>query len=128
MGQWTLVVLSSLAAEPWIPSRETLVIFNSSSPASVSLAQVYAGLREIPKDRLFGLPLSNEETITRDEFESTLREPLLRKFAQEKWWEIGKRDLIDPNGRRYGATPKVVKQSIRVLVVMRGVPLRVDSG
>ena len=67
-------------------------------------------MREIPEDRLMGIPLSNEETISRDEFESTLREPLLRKFAERKWWEFEKRDLIDPNGERYGQTPQVVKQ------------------
>jgi uncharacterized protein (TIGR03790 family) len=128
---WALVIHGSLImghrsfSADWQPSRETLVIFNSSSPSSVSLAKVYAGLREIPEDRLFGIPLSSEETISRDEFESTLREPLLRKFAEQKWWEFEKRDLIDPNGERYGQVQQVVKQSIRVLVIMRGVPLRV---
>lgn len=116
----------SCAAADWKPSDETLVIFNSSSASSVSLAKVYAGLREIPEDRLIGLPLSGEETISRDEFESSLREPLLRKFAERKWWTIEKRDLIDPKGQRYGQAPQVVQQSIRVLVLMRGVPLRVN--
>jgi uncharacterized protein (TIGR03790 family) len=138
--QWSLIVRWSLVighwsfapaatpiegAQEWKPSRETLVIFNASSASSVALATVYAGLREIPEGRLIGLPLSMEETITRDEFEATLREPLLRTFAERNWWKFEKRDLIDPNGRRYGQAPQVVQQAIRVLVLMRGVPLRV---
>lgn len=113
------------AAAEWQPAGETLVLYNSSLASSAALAKVYAGLRDIPEERLLGLPLSAEETISRDEFEGTLREPLLRKFAEQKWWKIEKRDLIDPKGQRYGQAPQVVQQGIRVLVIMRGVPLRV---
>ena len=116
---------SSFAESEWQPARETLVLFNANSVSSASLAKVYAGLREIPEDRLLGLPLSEEETISRDEFESTVREPLLRRFAECNWWTVEKRDLIDPNGQRYGQATQVVKQDMRVLVLMRGVPLRV---
>ena len=116
---------TELRAADWNPSRETLVIFNSSSASSTSLAKVYAGLREIPEDRLIGLPLSLGETITREEFDSSLREPLRRLFEERKWWEIEMRDVFDPKGQRYAQTPQVVKQSIRVFVLMRGVPLRV---
>jgi uncharacterized protein (TIGR03790 family) len=119
---------SSFAAPAeWNPARETVVVYNSASASSVSLAKVYALLREIPEDRLIGLPLSVEESITRNEFESSLREPLLRKFAERKWWEIAWRDILDPNGKPHGKTQQTVKQSIRVLVLMRGVPLRVQG-
>ena len=121
-----VVPQASPAVPEWQPQRQTIVIYNASSESSAALAKVYAGLREIPEDRLIGLPLSKEETISRDEFESTLREPLLRKFAERDWWTIEKRDLLDPNGKKYGQSPQVVKQEIRVLVIMRGVPLRVE--
>jgi uncharacterized protein (TIGR03790 family) len=124
----SLVIRQSSFAQlaEWNPARETIVLYNTDSASSTALAKVYASLREIPEDRLIGLPLSNEEVISRDEFETTVREPLLLKFTERRWWDIEKRDLRDPNGVRYAQAPQVMKQVIRVLVIMRGVPLAVQ--
>lgn len=102
------------------------MLYNSSKPSSAALAKHYAEQRGIPAERLVGLPCPDQETISRNEFESGIREPLLRKFIEQDWWAMEKRDLVDPNGRRYNQVPQVVRQDVRVLVIMRGVPLRVQ--
>lgn len=121
------VLSTCLAAGPgdWEPAKETVVIYNSKLPSSKALAEEYAELRNIPEERLVGLACSGEETISREAFEDSIREPLLRKFIKAKWWEMEKRDLIDPNGKVYGQSPQVVSSRVSVLVIMRGVPLRI---
>ena len=132
VGAWLVAALLSggpvPAATPadWSPTDEAIVLYNSSKPSSVALAKHYAEQRGIPENRLVGLPCPDQETISRNEFESGIREPLLRKFIEQDWWTMEKRDLVDPNGRRYNQVPQVVRQDVRVLVIMRGVPLRVQ--
>ncbi len=113
------------APQDWDAAPQTLVLFNSSSESSRSLAEYYAKLRKIPPTQVVGFPMPAEETISREAFETKLREPLLRKLIDNKWWVMEKRDLLDPNGKSYGQVPQVVKQDIQVLVIMKGVPLRV---
>ncbi|MCE9520434.1 MAG: TIGR03790 family protein [Verrucomicrobia bacterium] len=113
------------AANDWNPAAETVVVYNKSFNGSKALADFYAEKRHIPADKVVGIECSNEETISRNEFENTIHEALLRKFNEKKWWTIEKRDLIDPNGRPVGQGPQVVSQNIRVVVLMRGVPLRI---
>ena len=124
---------SSFAASPpvssfteWDAAAETLVIYNPAFDGSAELAKFYAGKRGIAANRVVGLKCSKEETISRTDFETTLREPLMRKLVENKWWEIEKRDVLDPNGRRYSQVPTVVRQNIKVLVLIRGVPLRIE--
>ncbi len=109
----------------WEPVKETVVIFNPACEGSEALAKYYAGLRHIPDDRLVSIQCSKEETITRDEFEKTIREPLLKKFLEKKWWVVETRDVLDPNGNPISKQPQVVSQDMRVLVLMRGIPLRI---
>lgn len=109
----------------WEPVKETVVVFNPSCEGSEALAKYYAGLRHIPDERVVGIACPKEETITRDEFEKTIREPLLKKFTDKKWWVVESRDVLDPNGNPTIKEPKVVSQDVRVLVLMRGMPLRV---
>lgn len=109
----------------WNPAAETVVIFNRSFPGSRELAEFYAEKRGIPADRLVDLDCPRGETITREEFEGTVRGSLLRHFHDRKWWVFEKRDLVDPNGRPMGQAMQVVRQDIRVAVLIRGVPLRI---
>ncbi|MFZ4763358.1 MAG: TIGR03790 family protein [Roseimicrobium sp.] len=112
-------------SDEWSPASETAVLYNSAQPASKALAEHYAELRGISTDRLVGLKCSADEVISRDEFENTIREPLLRKFIESGWWALEKRDMLDPNGKRYSQVPQVIRQSVRVLAIIRGVPLSV---
>lgn len=113
-------------AREWEPVKETVVVFNPACEGSEALAKYYAGLRLIPDDRVVGIECSKEETITRDEFEKSIREPLLKKFTEKKWWVVETRDVLDPNGSPISQGPQVVSQNVRVLVLIRGIPLRVS--
>jgi uncharacterized protein (TIGR03790 family) len=110
----------------WDAAKETVVVFNPNFPGSEDLAKFYAEKRGIPADHLIGLKCSKDELIKRDEFETTLREPLLREFTKRKWWQMEKRDLTDPSGRVYGQASTVVRADVKVLVLMRGVPVGVE--
>ncbi len=74
----------------WNPVPETVVIYNPSFPGSEDLAKFYAEKRGISKEHLLPITCSQEETISRDEFENTIRGPLLQAFKDKKWWEVEK--------------------------------------
>jgi uncharacterized protein (TIGR03790 family) len=109
----------------WNAAAETVVIFNPSFPGSEELAKFYAEKREIASSHLLPLPCSKDETISRGEFEETIRGPLLQAFKNKKWWEVERRDVLDPSGKPYKKSVQVVSQKVRVVVLMRGVPLRI---
>jgi uncharacterized protein (TIGR03790 family) len=84
---------------------------------SGELARYYAGRRATSRpENLVGLPLPKTSEITREQFVSQLRDPLAGEFSERAWWSIGS----DPEGRRLP-----VSNRIRVLVCMRGVPLKI---
>ena len=93
-------LMSSVSgAEPapeWNAAAETLVLYNPLFEGSEALARYYAERRGIPPDRILGLPCSVQETVSRDEFEDTIKGPLLKEIIERKWWEIEMRDLLDP--------------------------------
>src|SRR5690606_15736648 len=112
-----LLCCAVLVAAPSEPNPEIVaVLYNSSQPESKKLAEAYAKAREIPERNLIGLPLPEEEEITRETFNRTLRDALIREYDQRGWWRRAKA----PNGNL-----QPVQASIRTLVCMRGVPSRI---
>lgn len=108
---------AALHAAPSEPNPDTVaVLYNSSLPESKKLAQAYSAAREIPEGNLVGLPLPEEEEITRDTFNRTLRDALVREYDERGWWRRAK----DPKGNL-----QPVQIRIRTLVCMRGVPSRI---
>ena len=81
----TLSARAQLIAE-WDAAAEACVIFNPDFPGSAELAAYYAEQRHIPKERVIGLRCSQENSISRGEFESQLRDPLLQLFESRQWW------------------------------------------
>ena len=61
-----------------IPPEAVAVLYNSNQDASKDLALHYAKQRQIPEDNLIGLPLSEDDRISRETYTTTLREPLRR--------------------------------------------------
>ena len=84
------------------------VVYNSKSSDSKSVADHYAKIRNVPANNLIGLPLSDNHTISRNEFTKTLEKPLTEILA--------KKNLLDGN-----------KGTIRYLLLCWGVPFRVDK-
>ena len=115
----TLSARAQLIAE-WDAAAEACVIFNPDFPGSAELAAYYAEQRHIPKERVIGLRCSQENSISRGEFESQLRDPLLQLFESRQWWNAepplpGKAvtETAPPDGK------------VRILVLMRGVPFQI---
>ena len=96
---------STRAVPPAIAPDSVAVLYNSSQDASRDLALYYASRRNIPAANLVGLPLDEHDAISRDAYNTTLRDPLAKAFKDRKWF---------------------AREKIRVLVSMRGVPFKIQ--
>lgn len=106
----------SRAEQPLAPA--TIVVFNSGNPESVELAKFYAQKRGIARDHLVGLACSQEEEISREDFDRTISGPLRDAFRQRNWWVLRESDE-----GKIG----VANSSIRFVAVMKGVPLKIRA-
>lgn len=93
----------------------TVVVFNEADMRSVELAGYYAEKRGIPFDHLIGLTCTQEESISRAEYESAIAEPIRKALLARGWWKT-EADLA--NGR-------VEQSKIRFVALMRGIPLKI---
>lgn len=109
----------SLRAAPAPPDPASVaILYNSASADSKALAEFYATARGIPADHLVGLDLPDSEEITRKDFNTRLRDRLIREYDRRDWWVRGR----DPQGN---LVPK--SNRIRILVCIRGVPSRIPK-
>ena len=109
-------VAAPLAAEA-PPPAAVAVLYNSAVPESRQLAELYRDARAIPLQNLIGLAMPLTTDISRADYDRSIRQPLLEEFDRRGWWRRGK----DVSG-----TTLPVRNQIKVLVVMRGVPLRIQ--
>lgn len=116
---WTV-----LHADPLAEAEQVVILVNSSDPKSVELGEYYAQRRSIPKANIIGLELSSAETIGWQEYVDTLHNPLLNKLLANGWIRGVKAGGRDALGREGLA---VAVHSIRYLVTVRGVPLRISN-
>jgi uncharacterized protein (TIGR03790 family) len=117
---WLLFVASAaspaLAEKPLAPA--TIVVFNKDVPESVELAKFYAQARSIASDHLVGLSASKTEEISRDEYDTMIRDPLRRVFKERKWWTLN-----EPRG----GPITVATNTIRFVALIKGIPLKVRA-
>jgi hypothetical protein len=109
-----LVSCSRSLAQPSLPAV-TIVVYNSSVPESVELAQFYAQKRGIAKDHLVGLRCSREEEISRDEYDKTIRDPLREVFRKRRWWSTAGE----------GEETRVLTNSIFFVALIKGMPMKI---
>lgn len=115
---------AQLVAE-WDAAAETAVVFNPDFPGSAELAAHYAEKRRIPKERVIGLRCSQEDSMSRKEFEEQLRLPLLQTFQSKGWWGAGPNVPGKPPTGDGIRAPAANVPMVRVLVLMRGVPFQI---
>jgi uncharacterized protein (TIGR03790 family) len=117
---WILFVASAVspafAEKPLTPA--TIVVFNKDVPESVELARFYAQARAIAPDHLVGLSASKTEEISRDEYDTMIRDPLRRVFKERKWWTLN-----EPRG----GPITVATNSIRFVALIKGIPLKIRA-
>lgn len=99
------------------PPESVAILYNSTVPESRKLAELYREARAIPAQNLIALEMPETADISRADFEKSILKPLRAEFDQRGWWKRG-RDAA-------GLTLPVINR-IRVLVTMRGVPLRIQ--
>lgn len=114
-----MAAAAAAAAAPTPPPVGAVaVLYNSSVPESRQLAETYREARGIPAENLVGLSMPAKADITRAEYESTIQNPLREEFDKRGWWQRGQ----DANGLTLPVQTRIV-----VMVVMRGVPLRIQG-
>lgn len=68
-----------------ITPAQVLVLANSNSPLSKSVAEYYARARAVPSAQVLLLPMPGREEITRPEFDRQIRAPLAAFLARKGW-------------------------------------------
>jgi uncharacterized protein (TIGR03790 family) len=95
---------------------ETIVVFNTAFPDSEALAKFYAEQRGIAGDHLVALDCPPEEEISREQYDTTVAEPLRKIFEERQWWQV--REVPD-GGKR------VQTLRIHFVALIRGMPLKI---
>ena len=106
-------------APEWDAAAETVVVYNPQFAGSEQLAREYATKRLIPAERVLGLDCPQTDSMTRREFNEMLRVPLQKIFTAKRWWKLDAPDK--PVG-----TSTVVSSTVRLLVLMRGIPFQIS--
>ncbi len=102
-----------------------LVVYNLNYPESEAIAQEYAKLRGIPSERLFGLDCSQNEEISRSEFDETILKPLERQFLQKNW--IQRFKGLERCGAKVVELKKSVRNEIWMMILIHGIPLKIAN-
>jgi uncharacterized protein (TIGR03790 family) len=110
-----IITHAALGAEEDLPNA-TLVVYNPNYSESESLAEYYAARRGVAKDRLIGLPCSDDEEIDRYDYDSTIAEPLRNHLQEAQLW------TVDQTGQQ-----RITANKIRYIVLIRGIPLKIRS-
>lgn len=100
-----------------ISPEQVAILCNSTVPESRKLAEIYREARGIPEENVIALDMPPRADISREDYERTILKPLRRQFEARAWWKR------QSDGG--GVTLPVINK-IRVLVTMRGVPLRIQ--
>jgi len=116
-----LSILSVLGAMPLkgaaISPEKVVVLYNTAAPDSKKLAEFYRDARAIPNGNLIGLDMPVTPDISRADYETKILKPLRGEFDSRGWWSRQK----DAQGVLLPTS-----NDMRVLVVIRGVPLRIQ--
>jgi len=99
-------------------AASTIVVYNKFADDSAELARFYAKQRGIAPDHIVGLSCSNNEEISRDEYDANIADPLREIFKERGWW------MMRENAEHQ---PAVVTTAIRFVAVMKGMPLKVKG-
>jgi len=102
-----------------------LVVYNSNDPDSEGLARYYAAKRNIPNERVMAIASPITEEITRDEYEETIRRPIVSYLTQKGWLE--RKSERAHIGSRSLDLLVATRNDIWAIVLMRGVPLKIAA-
>src|SRR5947209_5720267 len=110
-----LLITIAEAAEQSLAAA-TIVLYNKAAPDSVQLARFYAHQRGIAHDHLVGLTCSTEEEISREEYDTTIADPLREIFKTRHWWTLHETPDQEES---------VTASSIHFVAVIKRIPLKI---
>jgi len=102
---------------------QIVVVANRNIPESIELAKYYMDARDIPESHLCLLDLPDSEILSRQKYESDLRDPLLNFLRRQKLIEQVKRNPAEVN--LHESHWRTLSSSIRYIVSIYGVPLKI---
>lgn len=109
-----LGTLATAAEQPL--AAATIVLYNKAVPDSIQLAKFYAKQRGIARDHVVGLTCSIEEEISREEYDTTIANPLREIFKTRQWWTVHETSDEEDS---------VKASSIHFVAVIKGIPLKI---
>lgn len=124
--------LAALIALFWVGSacaadqREELVLLvNKAVPESMELARYYCQQRGISESNICELDLPVTEQMSRGDYETRLRDPLLAWLRKNGWTEQVKRSprRVRPHETEW----TTIKSKVRMLCSFYGVPSRIED-
>jgi uncharacterized protein (TIGR03790 family) len=113
-------------AGDWVQAggAEVVVVYNSNLPASREVAEYYAAQRDVPKNQLIGLALSDSQTnrIDRPAFLKKMVEPLIRELSERKLVRFQSEVRPASNNVASRVVYSVSQSKIRYLLLCYGLP------
>ena len=108
-------------------AKRVVIVYNTDDPESKPLADYYARKRGVPTNQICGISIRVGETISRQEFNDKVRDPIWRFLTHEGFLRQEPGTVMDPV---LGKVPSLVTVNARVsyLVLMYGMPLRIEKG
>jgi uncharacterized protein (TIGR03790 family) len=107
-------------------AKSVVIVYNTEDPDSRPLADYYASKRGVPTNQICKISIRSSETITRQEFNEKIRDPIWLFLTQQGLLREEPRTTTDSI---LGNVPGLVtvRSSVSFIVLMYGVPLRIDS-
>jgi uncharacterized protein (TIGR03790 family) len=100
-----------------------LVVYNKNDPDSPGLANYYAIRRNIPAERVLAISCPATEEITRQQFDDTIRSPIVSYLCQMDWMVRAPQRVRV--GDHYLDLLVALRNDIWAIVLIRGVPLKI---
>jgi uncharacterized protein (TIGR03790 family) len=119
LGPWRTVQADDLA-------KGVVIVYNVEDPDSRPLADYYALKRGVPTSQICKISVRASETITRAEYNEKIRDPISQFLADKGLIRQEPKTIVDPI---LGKIPGLatVNERVSCIILMYGVPLRIDS-
>jgi len=123
--RFALLILTLAPLQGWAGGSEVVVVYNTRMPGSKSVAEYYARARQVPKQQIFGFPMTTNEVMSRDEFRDSLQMPLARRLESSGLWQFGLVTNTMTNGEPPYTERRVIASKIQYAVLCYGIPLKI---
>jgi uncharacterized protein (TIGR03790 family) len=107
-------------------AQRVVIVYNAEDPDSKPLADYYARKRGVPTNQICEISARVEDTMSRRAFNEKIRDPIWKFLTHQGFLQQEPRTVMDPV---LGRIPSLatVSSKISYLVLMYGVPLRIDK-